>query len=78
MKWNEKKIMQQVHVFRNLSTQLTLGIDGIDNLGIAYWSRTQSLIFQDEISHDGQYQKADFQSDNNKNHFLSLEKNETG
>ena len=59
MEWNGKKIMQQVHVFRNLSTPLILGIDGIDNLGITYLSRTKSFVFQEEISHEEQFQKAD-------------------
>jgi hypothetical protein len=50
--WNGKQIMQQGHVSRNISTPLILSIDGIDNLGIAYFSKKKSFIFQDEINHD--------------------------
>jgi hypothetical protein len=51
MELNGKKTMQQVQVFRNLLTPLILGIDGIDNLGIAYLFRTKSFIFKNEVSH---------------------------
>ena len=55
LEWNGKKVMQQVHVFRNLSRPLILGIDGIDNLGITYLSRTKSFVFQKAISHKEQF-----------------------
>jgi hypothetical protein len=45
-------------VFRNLSTQLILSSDGIDNLGIAYLSRTKSFI----VKHNEQFQKADLRT----------------
>jgi hypothetical protein len=59
IKWNEKKILQQGQVFKNLPIPLILGVDGIDNLGVEYCSRTKSFILQDEVSHDEQFQKAD-------------------
>ena len=34
MEWGGKKIMQQVTVFKNLSSPLILGINGVDNLGL--------------------------------------------
>ena len=52
MEWCGKKIIQSVHVFRNMSTPLILGIDGIHNLRIAYLSRAKSFKFQDEVSQD--------------------------
>jgi hypothetical protein len=56
MEWNGKKIMQQVHVFRNLSTPIILAIN---NLGIEYLCRAQSFIFQDRVSHQNQLQTVD-------------------
>ncbi len=48
MEWNKKTVMQQVRVFKNLSSPLILGIDTIDNLGITYLPRTKSFEFHEE------------------------------
>jgi hypothetical protein len=58
MEWNGKTVIQPVTVFKNLSTPLMLGIDSIDNLGIAYLSRTKSFRFQEELNPE-KFQKAD-------------------
>ena len=58
MEWNGKTVMQPVTVFKNLSSSLIFGIDVIDNLGIAYLSRTKSFIFQEALNL-AKFQKAD-------------------
>ena len=34
VEWGGKKVMQQVTVFKNLSSPLILGINEVDNLGL--------------------------------------------
>jgi hypothetical protein len=58
IEWNDKTVMQPVTGFKNLSSQLILGIDAIDNLGITYLSRTKSFLFQEDQHHE-KFQKAD-------------------
>jgi hypothetical protein len=41
--------MQNVAVFKNLSSPLILGIDAIENFGILYLLITISFIFQDNL-----------------------------
>ncbi len=45
IEWNEKRITQQVQIYKNLA-QLILGVDVIHNLGMTYLTETKELIFQ--------------------------------
>jgi hypothetical protein len=60
MEWNGKKILQQVSVFKNLSSPLILGYDAIDNLGIYHMSRSNKFGFQEELD-PNEFRKADLQ-----------------
>ena len=60
MEWNGKKILQQVSVFKNLSSPLILGYDAIDNLGIYHMSRSNKFGFQEDLD-PNEFKKADLQ-----------------
>jgi predicted aspartyl protease len=43
MEWNGKRIMQKVHIYKNLAQPTILGIDAIHNLGITYLTETNHV-----------------------------------
>jgi hypothetical protein len=57
MEWNNKRVMQPVTVFKNLSSPLILGINAIYNLGITYLSSTNSFMLQEDLNPE-KFQKA--------------------
>ena len=49
MEYKGRRIVQKVQVYENLAQSAILGIDAIDNLGLAYLSRSKEFLFQEDI-----------------------------